>query len=78
MISVMRIWLNPEKLAALGITPGEVNAAVAGTKYTDCRLEQLEVIQQPGTQIFEYSVLTNSRINTEEQFEKYHCAYPAL
>ncbi len=25
----MRIWLNPEKLAALGITPAEVNAALA-------------------------------------------------
>jgi multidrug efflux pump subunit AcrB len=24
---------------------------------------------QPGKQIFEYSVLTNSRLNTEEEFE---------
>jgi len=64
----MRIWLNPEKLAALGITAGEVNLAL---------LEQnLQVAAgtvggnpQPGTQTFEYSIITDSRINTKEQFE---------
>jgi HAE1 family hydrophobic/amphiphilic exporter-1 len=64
----MRIWLNPEKLAALGITPGEVNAAL--------QEQNLQIAggtvggnPQPGTQTFEYSVITNSRINTTEQFE---------
>jgi hydrophobic/amphiphilic exporter-1 (mainly G- bacteria), HAE1 family len=64
----MRVWLNPEKLAALGITPGEVNAAL--------QEQNLQIAggtvggnPQPGTQTFEYSVLTNSRINTAEQFE---------
>lgn len=64
----MRIWLDPEKMAALGITPGEVNAAL--------QEQNLQVPggtvggnPQPGTQTFEYSVLTNSRINTREQFE---------
>jgi hydrophobic/amphiphilic exporter-1 (mainly G- bacteria), HAE1 family len=64
----MRIWLNPEKLAALGITPAEVNAAL--------QEQNLQIAggtvggnPQPGTQTFEYSVLTNSRINTREQFE---------
>ena len=64
----MRIWLNPEKLAALGITAGEVNLAL---------LEQdLQVAggtvggnPQPGTQTFEYSIITDSRLNTKEQFE---------
>ena len=28
----MRIWLNPEKLASLGITAGDVNAALAEMK----------------------------------------------
>ncbi len=64
----MRVWLNPEKLAALSITPAEVNAALqeqniqiaAGTVGSN---------PQPGVQAFEYSVLTNSRINTKEQFE---------
>lgn len=64
----MRIWLNPEKLAALGLTPGEVNAAL--------QEQNLQIAggtvggnPQPGTQTFEYSVITNSRINTTQQFE---------
>lgn len=64
----MRIWLNPDKLAALGITPAEVNAAL--------QEQNLQVAAgtvggnpQPGRQTFEYSVLTNSRINTKTQFE---------
>lgn len=64
----MRIWLNPEKLAALGMTPAEINAAL--------QEQNLQVAggtvggnPQPGMQTFEYSILTNSRINTKEQFE---------
>lgn len=64
----MRIWLNPEKLAALGMTPQEVNAAL--------QEQNLQVAggtvggnPQPNQQTFEYSVLTNSRISTREQFE---------
>lgn len=64
----MRIWLNPDKLAALGITPQEVNAAL--------QEQNLQIAggtvggnPQPGSQAFEYSVITNSRINTKEQFE---------
>ena len=64
----MRIWLNPEKLAALSMTPAEVNAAL--------QEQNLQVAggtvggnPQPGAQTFEYSILTNSRINTKDQFE---------
>ncbi|MGV3765345.1 MAG: efflux RND transporter permease subunit [Chitinophagaceae bacterium] len=64
----MRVWLNPEKMAALGMTPAEVNAAL--------QEQNLQVAggtvggnPQPGTQAFEYSVLTNSRISTQEEFE---------
>ncbi len=64
----MRIWLNPEKLAALRMTPSEVTAALAE--------QNLQVAAgivggnpQPSNQAFEYSVLTNSRINRKEQFE---------
>lgn len=64
----MRIWLNPEKMAALGITPAEVNASL--------QEQNLQVAggtvggnPQPNVQSFEYSVLTNSRINTKDQFE---------
>ncbi|MBL7700217.1 MAG: multidrug efflux RND transporter permease subunit [Chitinophagaceae bacterium] len=64
----MRVWLNPEKMAALGITPAEVNAAL--------QEQNLQIAggtvggnPQPGEQTFEYSVITNSRISTQEQFE---------
>ncbi len=64
----MRIWLNPEKLAALNMTPAEVNAAL--------QEQNLQVAAgtvggnpQPGVQAFEYSVLTNSRLNRMEDFE---------
>lgn len=64
----MRIWLNPEKLAALGMTPADVNNAL--------QEQNLQVAAgtvggnpQPGVQAFEYSVLTNSRINKQEDFE---------
>ncbi len=64
----MRIWLNPEKLAALNMSPAEVTAAL--------QEQNLQVAggtvggnPQPGIQAFEYSVLTNSRINKREQFE---------
>lgn len=64
----MRVWLNPEKMAALGITPAEVNAAL--------QEQNLQVAAgtvggnpQPTEQTFEYSILTNSRINTPAQFE---------
>jgi HAE1 family hydrophobic/amphiphilic exporter-1 len=64
----MRIWLNPEKLAALKMTPADISAALAE--------QNLQVAAgivggnpQPSSQAFEYSVLTNSRINTKDQFE---------
>ncbi len=64
----MRIWLNPDKLANLKITPAEVSAALAE--------QNLQVPggtiggnPQPAAQTFEYSVLTNSRLNKVQDFE---------
>ncbi|MBO9632621.1 MAG: multidrug efflux RND transporter permease subunit [Chitinophagaceae bacterium] len=64
----MRIWLNPEKLANLKITPAEVSAALTE--------QNLQVAggtiggnPQPSAQTFEYSVLTNSRLNRVNDFE---------
>ncbi len=64
----MRIWLNPEKLAGLSITSADVLASL-----TEQNLQVAAGVvggnPQPTVQSFEYSVLTNSRINTKEQFE---------
>lgn len=65
----MRIWLDPQKLAALSLTPGDVNAALT-EQNLQIAAGTVGGNPQPGQQVFEYSVLTNSRINTKEQFEK--------
>jgi HAE1 family hydrophobic/amphiphilic exporter-1 len=64
----MRIWYNPEKMAALSMTPQEVNAALQ-EQNLQISAGTIGGTPQPGLQAFEYSVLTNSRINTIEQFE---------
>jgi len=64
----MRIWLDPQKLAALNITPNEVMAALT-EQNLQVAAGTIGGNPQPGVQAFEYSVLTNSRINTQAQFE---------
>ncbi|MEO6833044.1 MAG: multidrug efflux RND transporter permease subunit [Chitinophagaceae bacterium] len=64
----MRIWLNPDKLAALGLTPADVNAAIA-EQNIQVAPGTIGGLPQSGQQSFEYNVLTNSRINTVEQFQ---------
>jgi len=64
----MRIWLNPEKLAALSLSPSDVTAALT-EQNLQVAAGTVGANPQPAEQSFEYSVLTNSRINTREQFE---------
>ncbi len=65
----MRIWLKPDKLAQLGMTPDDVvgalqeqNLQVAGGS--------VGASPQPSSQAFEYSVFTNSRLSKEDEFKK--------
>ncbi|MCF0075150.1 multidrug efflux RND transporter permease subunit [Dyadobacter sp. CY261] len=64
----MRIWLNPEKLATLRMTPSDISAALA-EQNLQIAAGTVGGTPQPGVQAFEYSVLTNSRLNTKDQFE---------
>lgn len=64
----MRIWLDPTKLAALSMTPGDVTAALA-EQNLQLGAGTIGGIPQPKKQAFEYTVLTNSRINNKEDFE---------
>ncbi len=64
----MRVWLNPSKMAALGVTPAEVNAALQ-EQNLQAAAGTVGGNPQSGEQVFEYSLLTNSRINAPEQFE---------
>ena len=65
----MRVWLDPGKMSALGITTTEVNAALA-EQNLQVAAGTVGGNPQPGAQTYEFSVLTNSRLNTVEQFEK--------
>jgi hydrophobic/amphiphilic exporter-1 (mainly G- bacteria), HAE1 family len=64
----MRIWLNPEKLASLGISAAEVSAALV-EQNLQIAAGSIGGNPQPKIQAFEYNVLTNSRINRVEDFE---------
>ena len=64
----MRVWLNPEKLAALEMTPADVTQALA-EQNLQVAAGTIGGNPQPNVQAFEYSILTNSRINTRSQFE---------
>ncbi|MEO9004596.1 MAG: multidrug efflux RND transporter permease subunit [Ginsengibacter sp.] len=63
----MRIWLDPEKLASLSITPADVAKAI-NDQNIQIAPGTIGGLPQPGQQSFEYSVITNSRINTVDQF----------
>ncbi|MGZ3955441.1 MAG: efflux RND transporter permease subunit, partial [Flavisolibacter sp.] len=64
----MRIWLNPDKLAALDLTPADITGALT-EQNLQVAAGTVGASPQPMQQSFEYSVLTNSRINTKEEFE---------
>ena len=57
----MRIWLNPDKLAAMSISPAEVNAALA-EQNIQIAAGSIGATPQTSKQAFEYNALTNSRI----------------
>ena len=64
----MRIWLNPQKLAALNMTAADVSAALA-EQNIQIAAGTIGASPQPGATSFEYSILTNSRLKTTQQFE---------
>jgi HAE1 family hydrophobic/amphiphilic exporter-1 len=63
----MRVWLQADKLAQLGLT---VNDVVNALQEQNIQIAAGSVGAPPqnSTQAFEYTVFTNSRLNTEEQF----------
>lgn len=65
----MRIWLSPDKLAALGLTPDDITAAI-NEQNIEIAPGTIGGVPQKGQQNFEYNVLTNSRISTVDQFNK--------
>jgi HAE1 family hydrophobic/amphiphilic exporter-1 len=63
----MRIWLKVDKLAQLGITANEVIAAIQ-EQNVQIAAGSVGAPPQNNVQAFEYTVFTNSRLSTEQQF----------
>src|SRR5690242_3967817 len=64
----MRVWLDPQKLANLKLTTTDVVNALA-EQNLQVAAGTIGGTPQPNVQTFEYSVLTNSRLNKTEDFE---------
>jgi HAE1 family hydrophobic/amphiphilic exporter-1 len=63
----MRIWLKPDKLAQMGLTASDVTNALQ-EQNVQISAGSVGAPPQNSLQSFEYSVVTNSRLSTEEEF----------
>ncbi|MES2276889.1 MAG: multidrug efflux RND transporter permease subunit [Bacteroidota bacterium] len=63
----MRIWLKPDKLAALGMTPADVTAAL-NEQNAQVAAGTVGATPQERGQTFEYSVLVKGRLAKPEEF----------
>jgi hydrophobic/amphiphilic exporter-1 (mainly G- bacteria), HAE1 family len=63
----MRIWLEPDKLAQLNLTANDVVNALS-EQNLQVAAGSVGAPPQSNNQVFEYTVFTNSRLSTEEQF----------
>jgi HAE1 family hydrophobic/amphiphilic exporter-1 len=63
----MRVWLEPDKLAQLNLTANDVVNALA-EQNIQIAAGSVGAPPQNQGQAFEYTVFTNSRLTTEEQF----------
>ncbi len=64
----MRVWLNPEKMAQLGVSTTEVNAAIQ-EQNIQMAGGSTGIAPQEESQTFEYPILLNSRVMEEDEFE---------
>jgi hydrophobe/amphiphile efflux-1 (HAE1) family protein len=63
----MRIWLNPDKLAALGMSASEVTAALT-EQNAQVAAGTVGATPQLAGQTFEYSVIVKGRLTKPEEF----------
>ncbi|MDO3628736.1 efflux RND transporter permease subunit [Mucilaginibacter sp. BT774] len=64
----MRIWLKPDKLAALGMTATDVTSAIQ-EQNAQIAAGSVGSTPQEKTQSFEYTILANGRLRTPQEFE---------
>src|SRR5450432_1163753 len=63
----MRIWLKPDKMAQMGLTTSDVTNALQ-EQNVQISAGSVGAPPQNSDQAFEYSVIANSRLSTEEEF----------
>src|ERR1700712_129188 len=63
----MRIWLQPDKMAQLGLTAGDIVSALQ-EQNIQIAAGSVGAPPQNSLQAFEYTVFTNSRLSSEDQF----------
>ena len=63
----MRLWLNPDRLASLGLTAGDVADAVR-EQNLQAAAGQIGQPPAPRGQQFQYTVTTRGRLSTPEEF----------
>lgn len=64
----MRIWLKPDKLAQLGLTAADITNALV-EQNIQISAGSVGAPPQNSDQAFEYTVVTNSRLSTENEFD---------
>jgi len=65
----MRIWLNPQRLAAFQLMPGDVVTAIQA-QNTEVAAGELGGLPQPEGQMLSATVTAQSKLQTPEQFEQ--------
>ena len=65
----MRIWLDPIKLTAFSLTPTDVSNAIRA-QNVQVAAGELGALPAPVGQMLNATVVTDSRLNTPEEFEK--------
>jgi multidrug efflux pump len=64
----MRLWMNPDRMAGLGVTPGDLIAAIR-EQNVEVSAGQVGTPPVPGDQTFQYTIKTQGRLTTAEEFE---------
>jgi HAE1 family hydrophobic/amphiphilic exporter-1 len=65
----MRIWMNPEKMAAYSLTPSDVITALT-TQNVQVAAGTAGVPPQSSSQTYELGILVNGRLSKPSEFEK--------
>ena len=63
----MRMWMNPDRMASLGITPGDLIAAIR-EQNLEVSAGQIGTPPVPTDQQFQYTITTKGRLTTVEEF----------